>query len=340
MQIIHCSRIKSIATATLCLCVATTSACAQEKPKRMIPGPSVRELISEAPNEKEDGITKITIGEVIKPGAAEDTHVGAKGLKDAPPLPTGFILFQDLVYRVRTEATLSGFQITEFKLPSVNDEKDFDRLAVLHLEYDLLSPGDYSWVPATVYPGGWDDRPGFVSRNHYDAVVPDFKLKRIAAVTEEFGIFAIALAPQSEPQQTGPFPEVTVEATSSPEPVPGGQEVTHTITFANKGTTAAAEVNFKEVFDPPLEYVSSDPSQGICKQKEAGNIIVCHLGPLAGGGQARVRIIARPRPAGIWKDRLELVTTLEVVFKEASTDFVDERGQIFTQFITTLIKKP
>lgn len=341
MQIAKLLKVRSPLMAALLSLATVTSACAQEKPRQMVRGSSEFIVVPESLGENEDGIVQITFGGISPPfKPTEYIHLGVKGLNDAPPFPTGYVLFNDFVFRVQTQALVSGSYLTVFKVASAKNEVEFGKLAVLHLKHDLLSPTNFSWEDVTVFPQGWDERFHYLPKRVYDAATPDFKTKRIGGITDEFGIFAIAIAPESEAERSEPFPEVTVNTTSSPEPVPGGQEVTHTITFANKGTTAAAEVNFKEVFDPPLEYISSDTSQGICKQKEAGNIIVCHLGPLAGGGQARVRIIARARPEGIWKDRLELVTTLEVVFKQASTDFVDERGQIFTRFTTTLSKKP
>src|SRR5437773_10697351 len=81
----------------------TASSCAQEKPKRMVPGSSVKDLVPESPNEKGDGVAQITIGQLFKPGTTEYTRIGAAGLKDAPPLPTGYVLFKDLVFSVKTE---------------------------------------------------------------------------------------------------------------------------------------------------------------------------------------------------------------------------------------------
>src|SRR5688572_24090101 len=74
------------------------SACAQEKPKRMVRGPSIRELVPESPNEKEDGISRIVFAQLFKEGPTEYTHVGTGALKNAPPLPTGYTLYRDRVY--------------------------------------------------------------------------------------------------------------------------------------------------------------------------------------------------------------------------------------------------
>jgi len=55
------------------------------KAKRMIPGSSVKELVPESPNEKEDGISEITFGQLFKPGAAQYRHVETEALKNGTP---------------------------------------------------------------------------------------------------------------------------------------------------------------------------------------------------------------------------------------------------------------
>lgn len=148
---------RSLLTIGLLFLTTATSACAQEKSKRMIPGPSVKELVAASTNENEDGISKIIIGQLFKPGRTEYTRVGAAGLKDAPPLPTGYLLFKDLDFQIKTEAITSGYQLTVFTLPSAENELDFNRLSVLHLEDDEMSPAGKSWQPVTVVPDGWDE---------------------------------------------------------------------------------------------------------------------------------------------------------------------------------------
>lgn len=305
----------------------------------MVDGSSHFNVVAESLGENEDGITEIVFGGISPPyKPTEYAHLGARGLKDAPPLPTGFLLFKDLVFQVKTQALVAGSHLTVFRIASANNEDEFGKLHVLHLNYDMLSPTNFSWEDATVYPGGWQEGVHYISKRLYDTVQPDFKSKRIAGITNEFGIFAIALPPESEPEPLEPFPKVTLKVTSSPEPVQAGEQVTHTITFTNEGTSDAAEVNFKEVLDL-LEYVSASSSQGVCKQKEAANIIVCHLGVLRGKTSATITIVARSKPEWESEDITPDVIDLEAVFKQVATDFVDERGQIFSKVTTTIVKK-
>jgi len=310
----------------------------------MVQGPSEFVLLPESLGENEDGVAQITFGGVSpSPKPTEYAFVGAKGLKDAPPLPTGYTLFKDLVFRVKTEALVAGSHLTVFRISSANSSTDFGKLGVLHLKYDALSPSNYSWEDATVFPNGWDEHFHNIPKKLYDGATPDFKSKRIAAITGEFGIFAIALAPESESQQAEPFPEVTLKSTSSPEPARPRQEVTHTLVFSNQGTGAAAEVNVKEVLDIDLDFVSVSQTQGACKQKEALNIVVCHLGPLSAKTSATITLVTRARgmfitdpSTGKAASSKVVSNSIEAVFKQNATDFVDERGQIFSQIKTTI----
>lgn len=328
-------------TVVFLICATVTSACAQEKPKRMIPGPSVKELVPESPNEKEDGVAQITLGELFKPGSTEYTHAGANALKDAPPLPTGYVLFKDLVYRIKTEAITASSQLIVFNVPSVENETDFSKLSILHLEDDEMSPSGSSWAEVTVFRGGWDEHFHFVPKAQYDALQPDFKSRRIAAITgPQFGVFAIALAPESQSTSTGPFTQIEVAPSSSPEPVRIGDEVTHTIVIENKGPKPAAEVNIKEEFGNDLYYTSASSTQGTCNHSTKSNgRVLCHLGSLPAGATATITIVARLHDNPLTKDGSKLGNQVEVNFKENSTDFVEADNQIFKDFTTTITRK-
>lgn len=324
----------------LLLLASATSACAQEKPKRMIPGPSVKELVSESPNEKEDGISKIIIGQLFKPGNAEYTRIGAAGLKDAPPLPTGYVLFKDLVFRVKTEAIISGYQLTEFSLPSAENEPEFNRLRILNLQNDEMSPAGRSWIPVTVLPDEWDEQFAFVSKPQYKALEPDFKSKRLAAVTRFLGTFLVALAPAYEDRYSEPFTSFEIVPSSSPQPVEVGQEITHTIVITNKGPRPAAEVNVKVSLDAFFGYKGTS-TQGACKRSDQStDTTLCYLGAMPPGAIATITIVGRVSThLGLPKGVSELGNFLEVVFKESPTDLVEADNQKIIRFDFSVLKK-
>jgi hypothetical protein len=301
----------------------------------------VKELIAESPNEKEDGISRIAIGQLFKPGTTEYTRIGLNGVKDAPPLPTGFVLFKDLVFRLKTEAATSGYQLTVFNLPSADNEGIFSKLEIFHLEDDEMSPSGFSWNPVTVFKGGWDDSYHFVSRDQYDALLPDYRSKRITAVTHEFGVFAVAVAPESEAQSSGPFTKFEVVPSSSPVPVAVGEEVTHTILVKNSGPGAASEVDFRGEFDADFGYTARS-SQGSCKQsKESSGRMLCYLGAMPPNSTATITVVGQvSRLVVLTKEISEFGNMLEVVFKANPTDLVDEHGQLFMQFDFKVLKKP
>ncbi len=341
MQIAKLLKVRSSLMFALLLFAAATPACAQEKPKRMIPGASVKELVPETPNETENGISQIIYGQLFKPGTTEYTHVGAKALKDAPPLPTGYVLFKDLVYRIKTEAITSGSQITVFSLPSADNETDFGNLGILHFEDDEMSPAGSSWAEVTIFPGGWDEHFNSVSKTQYDVQQRDFKSRRIAAISHHFGLFAVALFQETQPRRTGPFTQTEVKATSSPGQVSEDHEVTHTIIVKNKGPNSVAEVDVKEEVDTYLQYISATSTQGTCKESTQSNgRVLCYLGSLPAGASASIKVVSRVRHNMILtKDANEVVNFLEVVFKENPTDFVEADNQVMMQFNTTILKK-
>ena len=318
------------------------SGCAQEKAKRMIRGPSVTVLVPESPNENGDGISQIIFGEIFKEGETEYTRVGSRALSNAPPLPTGHVLFKDLAFHVKTQAVTAGSNLTVFNLRSVENESDFDRISVLHLEDDEMSPSGRSWAPVLVFPDGWQEHFRQISKAQYEAALPDFKLKRLSAITARFGVFVITLAPESQADATDPFTTIEVQPSNSPDPVPVGGEVTQNIVVKNKGPKSAAEVNLKEEFHTDFDYVSVTSSQGTCKRSDrSSGRILCHLGQIPAGAAATIKIALRVRRNLSWggnESLGKLLSIIELVFKERSTDFVVMDNQIFKEYTTTIIR--
>jgi uncharacterized repeat protein (TIGR01451 family) len=307
----------------------------------MIPGASVKDLVPESPNADQDGVSQIIFAQLFQSGTTSYKHVGANGLKTAPPLPTGCALFKDLAYEVTTEAAAPGPNFTVFTIPSVTDQSDFDMLGLLLLEDDDMNPAGVSWSPVSVVPGGWDEKSflPLVSKTRYDTLVPDFKIHRLAAISRHFGLFAIVSCRESGPFPTEPFTQITVGGTSSPDRVKEGQEVTHTITVENKGPKPAAEVDIKEELDANFDYISVSSTQGSCKRKSSGRVL-CYLGVMPVGSTATIKVEARVRSnLFLTKNPAQVSNLLEVAFKENPTDFVDSENQVFTQFSTTIIKE-
>lgn len=156
--------------AFLFLATATSSS-AQERPKRMIPGPSVKELVPKFPNPNQDGVNRIIFALLFKPGPTEYAHIGTAALKNAPPFPTGYTLFKDGVYEVKTKAIVTTFNVTVFGVPSAESEEEFKSLTILHLESDEMSPSGQSWKEVTLFPQIADEKMfHFISKDKYDSL--------------------------------------------------------------------------------------------------------------------------------------------------------------------------
>jgi uncharacterized protein DUF11 len=334
-------RIKFPWLLTIFFTAVTTPGCAQQRPTQMIPGASVKELIPESSDANSDGIAEIVLGQLFTLGNTEYTRVGAQALKDAPPFPTGYLLFKDLVYKIKTEAGIAGSQITVFRITSAASETEFGKLAILHLEEDEMSPSGYSWAEVTVSPGGWDEHFHFVPKAQYQAHIPDFKSRRLAAMTHEFGTFAVAIMPPPAQQPPGSFTkfEVTVPV-SNPDPVPIGEVANHKIILQNKGPNSAAEVNVKIELNPDFTDVSATSSQGNCKSSTASKgRMLCYLGAMSAGATANITVRGRVRSGLIQNEDLdETANDLEVIYKASPTDFAQTDNQILRQFNTRILK--
>jgi len=226
--------------------VCSMAACAHSTGRRLLPTESPKHLVVEG--SQEEGIIEITLGQLFKPGNTSYAAMDRKTLKDVPPLPTGFVPYRDQAYTVTTEALVSGEHTIVFQFPSVNNQAEFNRLEILHLEEDELSPFGQSWIPVTVVANGWDkDAFKFISKAAYEQLLPDFSSHRVAAIAAGFGTFAIAIAPESYDVPKEAFTRMEMLPTSGPETARKREQVTHTFVIKNNGPIKAEDVNFREV---------------------------------------------------------------------------------------------
>lgn len=328
----------------LTLTIVTTLACSvvvcgQSNERRMIADHSQKNLTAE--DSQADGIVQIRIGQLFKPGDTTYAVMDRKTLAGLPPLPTGFVAFRDQGYKVTTQAIASGEHTVIFQVPSVKDENEFNHLAVFHLEDDELSPLGKSWEPVTVVPGGWNKNFFyFTSEKAYAQLVPDFSSRHIAAIVHGFGIFVIALIPDTHELPKEPFTQIEFSATGSPETMRTNEQVTHTLIIKNNGPVKAEEVNLREWVNNYLLFQSVTTTQGKCAQSpESIDRVLCHLGPLDVGSTATVKIVARFSPySNLHNDRTPVKNTVELVFKKKATDFTDITTQRIVDFDTVILK--
>ena len=77
---------------------------------------------------------------------------------------------------------------------------------------------------------------------------------------------------------------------------PGGRAITYHLTVSNAGPGAASSVTLTDPLPAQVEFVSADPSRGVCTP--TGGTVVCDLGDLEVGASATVDIVVRAHWGG------------------------------------------
>lgn len=93
-------------------------------------------------------------------------------------------------------------------------------------------------------------------------------------------------------------PDIVLDQSHTPEPVPLGQDVEVVLTVTNNGPSAANQVVLTDATPAGLAFVSAAPSQGTVVV--AGGTLTADLGALAVGGRATVNVTLRAQAAGAW----------------------------------------
>ncbi len=284
-----------------------------------------------------EGPISITYSEIFEYGSTKWSAISVSSLQDIPPLPTGYESVNELAYKVESEAVTSGFNITVFHVPSVQNQVTFNKLAVLHLEFDELSPHKKAWVDRTILPSRWRD--GYfaqVSKESFQKAVPDFTTRRVSAINQGLGIFVLTQVNQLSQPSDHAFTEIEASTISAPAQVVVGDNVTYTITIKNKGPKSAGEVNLQNNLDIDIDFLSARSSQGTCRQSEySDDRVICNLGALPLGANATITIIGRVRNnVAMDTGTRKRYNRTSIVFKERPSDMASylntARHEIFT----------
>src|SRR5215204_7393067 len=94
-----------------------------------------------------DGQVIVQYGDVYKKG---DLKIERSSLSNLPPLPSGYVDFNNSVYIITTTAVVSGPHTIQFGVPPTDSEGSFNRLGVLHVEQDPYDPETKLWADRTV----------------------------------------------------------------------------------------------------------------------------------------------------------------------------------------------
>ncbi|HEX3183269.1 MAG TPA: hypothetical protein VHQ94_00660, partial [Pyrinomonadaceae bacterium] len=224
-----------------------------------------------------DELTSVVVGNLYAEG---ETTLTPFNPNVVGPLPAGYVVLNNLVINVETEAETSGPNLITFTVPSATDPAVFDSLRIFHAETDPFAPNQTIWVDRTVLAP--------------DSPAPDFISKTITARTRVLGGFAVAAlgTPQPTPGNAG----IAITAGHTPSQIVAGNDATYTFTVTNAGPDSANGVRLEAQLPPNSVVHTVTPSQGICSFEEGP--VRCKLDTLANSGSANVIVVARMRQGG------------------------------------------
>lgn len=292
----------------------------------------------------EDGPISVTYVLLFQDGAVSYSPVNLSSIGKAPPLPTGYTIFNNLAYRVDSKATWTGANVV-FRLPSINKQPDFDNVRILHLEFDELSSTRSAWIDRTTLPGDWSEKSPDMPKTkaEFDKLLPDFAARKITArVDRHLGLFVVARRDPAYKDPVSPFTEMAVSVKNSPEPVRTQSNVTYTIIVTNKGPKPAGDVWVQNSFDIDMDFLSATATQGTCQHSDQSDDRTnCGLGALSVGASATITIVAKVRHNQLMdeKERQRRNMTI-VLFKERPADMTNYVNMVYTEIMTTTIPNP
>jgi len=224
-----------------------------------------------APETVQDGVRSITYGHVYKEGSTTFTNVDPS---TSAALPAGYTPLDNVVYKIATNAVVSGPHMVSFGVPSIDDQSVFSDLAIFHLEQDPFDPDNLVWVDRTILSP--------------DSPAPDFGNRLLSARVNDIGYFAIGklVVVQPDPGSS----DLSVVVSDSPDPVVVDNNLSYVVHISNSGPQLSTGVGLVDSLPEAATFVSVSATQGTCKYKNGS--VYCKLGTISNGGSADVTIVA------------------------------------------------
>jgi hypothetical protein len=189
-----------------------------------------------------NGEVLVQYGDVYKKG---DLKIERSSLANLPPLPRGYVAFNNSVYIITTTAVVSGPHTIQFRVSSIDSQAAFNRLRVFHFEQHPYDPEDKDWKDRTVLTGDKS---------------PDFSTKTINAESFDLGFFVVANLVE-EPRKTHGLADLEVSYLGSTDQLTSPTLITHTIKIINKGPSSANEVGMVDSMAPYVVFRSAQSTQ-------------------------------------------------------------------------------
>ena len=102
------------------------------------------------------------------------------------------------------------------------------------------------------------------------------------------------------PVRSGSIPsaDLSITKSASPDPIPGGTNLTYTLNVTNNGPDTTLGVTMQDTLPAGTTFVSVNPSTPTCSN--SGGIVSCNLGSMANGAVSTVTIVVTVPNAAGW----------------------------------------
>lgn len=260
----------------LALIILTSNLCvAQQEGTEVDPKPPAVELLKLSGSTpilsaSGEGVTSFKTSDLFQRGVTA-VRLDDAILKD-PRLkiefPTGYTIFNKLVYVIDTKAVFSGPNDVTFLISSATTRESFDRLRILYPEYDSAQPEKPRWVDATLRAEAVAYLQHYLSKADFDKRLPDYDNRTLHAfLHQDPGVFVVALKDPSVARDKF-VADLSIEGTA-PEQVVEGAAVTYDLTVVNHGPDTATGIALHATSS--FEFVAVKASQDKCRM-EANNV--------------------------------------------------------------------
>ena len=286
-----------------------------------------------------DGLLSLTYCGVFKSGPTTVNRLAAAQLNDLPAgferhrkygemigekvqvrsLPPGFTVYKDMAFEIRTEAVPDMKYLT-FRVPSVQSEEEFKKLAVLYLDESQLLPGALQWQTSYLEL----DIPG-----------ADFKTRTLSAAFDFASVFnhatyigRVVLGSFDRAEYQKSSIDLYISSVVGPPYVKVGETFTYSVTVVNGGgnPAPAAEVIFNSSMTNG-KFVSATSTQGRCRKSvNSDPVTVCDLGTVAAGKRVVINITVEAEASGMMDYHGEEVFMTNNIVSGRDYDYTPENN--------------
>lgn len=234
-----------------------------------------------------EGITAYKTDEIYQRGKMSVQLVKPADTPYKIELPTGYTVFNDLMYAVQTNAVFTGTCDIVFKLPSANAKEIFAQLRILTPAHDYADPTVPRWTDITL-DSNLDDAKRWLPELEIKQRLRDFKARTLHAVTDDAPLFFIVALRDPAKVRDQFNADLEITGTGTPQ-VTEGRSVTYELKVTNRGPDTATGIALHA--PPSFSFVSVNASQGQCKMSAQN--VYCKFPSLEKGRSIDVTIVER-----------------------------------------------